>query len=77
VKASSRQSGSDFDPSGGASDFDPSGGASDFDPSGGASDFDPSGVSPNGTEQYGPPSKWEFRPPHPIDRGAVITEMVL
>jgi hypothetical protein len=73
----SRRSASDFDPSGGASDFDPSGGASDFDPSGGASDFDPCGPSTNATEQYGGLSKWDFRPPHPIEPGTVITEMEL
>src|SRR5436309_4449589 len=60
-----------------ASDFDPSGGASDFDPSGGASDFDPSGASTEATEQYGGLSKWDFRPPHPIEPGTVITEMEL
>ena len=72
-----RRGTSDFDPSGDTSDFDPSGDTSDFDPSGDTSDFDPSGASTKATEQYAGLSKWDFRPPHPIERGAVITEMVL
>lgn len=42
-----------------------------------ASDFDLSETCRNPTEHYGLPSKWDFRPPHPIEAGTVITEMEL
>lgn len=51
--------------------------ASDFDLSESVPDFDPPGTCSNAAEAYGPPSKWEFRPPHPIEAGTVITEMDL
>ena len=41
-----------------------------------ASDSDLPGASTDFVDEYGPPSKWEFRPPHPMG-DATITEMAL
>lgn len=35
-------------------------------------ELSPPPPSGTGEEDYGPPSRWDFRPPHPVGRGDIV-----